>query len=159
MTVDSVKEWLPFLESAPEEIRAYLLILFWLLIALLMVTAILKILMNKEFKQLYRFIGYCGSSFAHVTRQFAKGASESIALPEPYPRIRRVFEVTFMINNYLAAFLFGSFFLSFTVLLVMSDGVGFWQRNFGMLVSVLLGYFTIFCFSQAERDRIKLYKQ
>jgi len=158
MTLAKLQEWLPFLEAAPEGIKEYLLGTFWILVFLLLVWAILKLLFNKDFKKLYEVIGSAAKTTGKITKNVAKGAAENLELPEPYPRLTRFFAIIFMLNNYASFFLFTSFFLVFSILFVTSDISNFWQRMGGMLFSVFLGYFAWFFFVQAERDRIRLFK-
>ncbi|GIA35525.1 hypothetical protein [Vibrio cholerae] len=158
MKLVELKEWLPFLETAPEGIREYLTGTFWMLVFLLLIWAILKVLTNKEFKQLYSIASSGAQMFGSISKKAAKGVAESLELPEPYPRLTKFFSTLFMLSNYAAFFLFLSFFLAFTILLVMSDISSFWQRTGGMLFSVILGYFSWFFFAQAERDRVRIFK-
>ncbi|MCG6231602.1 hypothetical protein [Vibrio furnissii] len=158
MNLSELKEWLPFLESAPEGIREYLTGTFWMLVFLLLLWAILKVLTNKEFKQLYAILGSGARIFGSISKKVAKEAAKSLELPEPYPKLTKFFSVLFMLNNYAAFFLFLSFCLAFTVLLIMSDISSFWQRTGGMFVSVVLGFFSWFFFAEAERDRVRIFK-
>lgn len=158
MTLAHLQEWLPFLETAPEGIREYLLGTFWILVFLVLIWAILKLLFNKDFKNLYQVLGSAAKTTGEISKSVVKGAAENLELPEPYPRLTKFFAVLFMINNYAAFFLFASFFLVVSILFVTSDIPGFFQRMGGMLFSVLLGYLAWFFFVQAERDRIKLFK-
>ncbi|MBV1950701.1 MAG: hypothetical protein KUG64_00695 [Cycloclasticus sp.] len=158
MTLAQLQEWLPFLETAPEGIREYLLGTFWILVFLVLVWAILKLLFNKDFKKFYAVIGNTAKATGEISKSFAKGAADNLELPEPYPRLTKLFAVIFMLNNYASFFIFTSFFLVVSILIVTSDISSFVQRMGGMLFSVLLGYFAWFFFAQAERDRIKLFK-
>lgn len=159
MNLTEAKEWLPFLQQAPEGIRGYLVGTFWILVFILLVWAILKILFNKEFKKLYEIIGKSGKVVGGLSKNAAKSAVKQLELPEPYPKLTKFFAIIFMLNNYAAFFIFASFFLVFAILFVTSDIPGFFQRMGGMIFSVVLGYFAWFFFIQAETDRIKLFKK
>ena len=159
MKLTEAKEWLPFLQEAPEGIREYLIGTFWILIFLVLVWAILKLLFNKDFKKLYKVLGNSAKAAGEVSKNAAISAAKNLELPEPYPRLTRFFAIVFMLNNYAAFFIFTSFFLVVSVLVVTTDISGFFQRMGGMLISIVLGYFAWFFFAQAEQDRVKLFKK
>ncbi len=159
MKLTEAKEWLPFLQEAPDGIREYLIGTFWILIFLLLVWAILKLLFNKDFKKLYKVLGSSAKVAGEVSKNAAKSAVNNLELPEPYPKLTRFFAIIFMLNNYAVFFIFTSFFLVLSILFVTSDIPGFFQRMGGMLFLVVLGYFAWFLFAQAEQDRVKLFKK
>ena len=158
MTLAQLQEWLPFLETAPEGIREYLLGTFWILVFLILVWSILKLVFNKDFKKLYEVIGSAAKTTGKISKSVAKGAAENLELPEPYPKLTKFFAILFMLNNYAAFFIFTSFFLVVSILIVTSDISSFTQRMGGMLFSVFLGYFAWLFFVQAETNRIKIFK-
>lgn len=57
MSLSELKSWFSLIQQAPENLRQYLETTFLVLVFLLLLRAILKILFNKEFKELYRVIG------------------------------------------------------------------------------------------------------
>ncbi len=159
MNLDEAKEWLPFLNEAPEGIREYLIGTFWVLILLTLVWGILKLLFNKDFKALYKVLGSGAKAAGEITKETAKSATKNLKLPEPYPRLTKFFAVVFMVNNYAAFVMFTSLFIVFLILLVATDIPGFFQMLGGMLCTVVIGYFAWFFFAQAENDRVRLFKK
>jgi len=159
MSSSELKGWFSFIQEAPESIRQYLEGTLWLLVFLILVWAILKIIFNNQFKELYRILSISAKKVGGISKTVAQEAAKNLELPEPYPKLTRFFAVIFMLNTYAAFFLFSSFFLVFTILLVMSDTVSFWGRTGGMLFSITIGYFAFFCFAQAERDRVALFRR
>lgn len=159
MELSEIKEWFSFIQEAPENIREYLLGTFWMFVFLVLVWLILKLLSTKEFKNLYRILGLSAKNLGSVSQKVAESAIDSLELPEPYPRVKRIFSIFFMLNNYAGSFLFASFFLVFTGLLSTSDAPSFLQRTGGMFFVLVLAYVARFLFAQAERDRIKLFKK
>lgn len=158
MTLSQLQEWLPFLETAPEGIRAYLLGAFWTLVFLLIVWAILKIIFNQDFRKLYSFIARAAIFTLRISRRVADGALENINLPEPYPRLTRLFSIISMLNLYAASFILTSFLLVFFFLMVPPPATNFFKQTVVMLFSVLLAYLAWFTFVQAERERIDLFR-
>lgn len=158
MALTEIKEWFNFIQQAPENIRQYLETTIWILVFVLLLWAILKVIFNQQFKELYRIIGVSAKKAGEVGKVVARGAAKNLELPEPYPRLTKFFAIVFMLNSYAAFFFFTCFFIAFVVLLVISNTAGFWERNGGMLFSVVLGYFAWFFFAQAEGDRVRLFK-
>jgi len=158
LKLDEIKEWFSFLQEAPENIREYLLGTFWILVFLVLVWLILKLLSTKEFKNLYKILGVSAKSLGNVSQKVVESARDGLELPEPYPRVKKVFSVLFMLNSYAASFFFASFFLIFIGLLSTSDVPSFLQRMGGMLFSIFLAYGAWFLFVQAEQDRVKIFK-
>jgi hypothetical protein len=159
MSLTELKNWLVFIQDAPENIRAYLAGLFWLLVALLLVWGILKLLFTKQFKEFYAVLGVSAKLAGEVGKAMAKGAVKSLELPEPYPRISRFFAVVFMLNSYAAAFTLACFCLFVAVLTVISNTPSFWGRAGGMSFTVALLLFAGFFFADAERDRLRLLRR
>lgn len=158
MKLNEAKEWFSFIQEAPESIRDYLIGTFWLLVFLLLVWAILKLLFNKEFKQLYNIISKVLGTAGSISKQATVGAARSLELPEPYPRAKRFFEIVFMLNNYAAFFLFTCIFLTLAFLFISSESTSFLQRTGGMVFTFVIGYFAWFFFAEAERDKVRLFK-
>lgn len=158
MTFLEIKNWFSFVQQAPEGIRKYLESTIWILVFLVLIWAILKLLFNSQFKELYRLIGLGAKKAGKVGKVVAKEMAKGLELPEPYPRFTRCLEIAFMVNGYAASFFFVSFFLAFVVLLVLSNFPGFWARTGGMLFAIVLGYFAWFFFAQSEKDRIRLFR-
>lgn len=157
MSLSELKNWLVFIQDAPENIRNYLAGLFWLMVALLLVWAILKLLLNRQFKEFYGIVGTGAKLASEVGKAFVKGAAKSLELPEPYPRVARFFAVVFMLNSYSAAFTIACFSLFVAVLTVLSNTPSFWGRTVAMFFSVFLFFLAFAIFADAERDRIKLF--
>lgn len=153
-----MKNWLVFIQDAPENIRSYLTGLVWALAALTLVWAILKLLFNEQFKQLYAVLGTGAKVAGQVGKAMVKGAAKSLELPEPYPRAARFFAIVFMLNTYAAAFVMACFALFATVLTVLSNTPSFWGRTGAMLFSVFLVFLAWAIFADAERDRVRLFK-
>jgi protein-S-isoprenylcysteine O-methyltransferase Ste14 len=159
MELGEIKEWFSFLQEAPENIREYLLGTFWMFVFLVLVWLILKLLSTKEFKNLYKILGVSAKNLGSVSQKVAESARDGLELPEPYPRVKKVFSIFFMLNSYAGSFLFASFFLVFAGLLSTSDTPSFLQRMGGMLFALVLAYGAWFLFAQAEQDRVKLFKK
>ena len=159
MSLSELNSWFSLIQQAPENLRQYLETTFWVLVFLLLLWAILKILFNKQFKELYRVIGVAAKKAGEVGKIVAKEAAKNLELPEPYPRLTKFFAIVFMINGYLAAFFFACFALAVAALLILSNTPSFWARTGGMLFLVFLGYFAWFFFAQSEKDRIRLFKK
>jgi Ca2+/Na+ antiporter len=159
MSLSELKNLFSLIQQAPENLRLYLETTFWVLVFLLLLWAILKILFNKQFKELYRIIGIAAKRAGEVGKIVAREAAKNLELPEPYPRLTKFFAIVFMINGYLAAFFFTCFALAVAAILILSDTPSFWARTGGMLFLVVLGYFAWFFFAQSEKDRIRLFKK
>jgi len=159
MSPSELKNLFSLILQAPENLRQYLETTFWVLVFLLLLLAILKILFNKQFKELYRIIGVAAKKTGEVGKIIAKEAAKNLELPEPYPRLTKFFAIVFMINGYLAAFFFTCFALAVAALLILSDTPSFWARTGVMLFLVVIGYFAWFFFAQSEKDRIRLFKK
>ena len=159
MSLSELKNWFSLIEQAPENLRQYLETTFWILVFLLLLWAILKIILNKQFKELYRIIGLAAKKAGEVGKIVAKEAAKNLELPEPYPKLTKFFAVVFMINGYLAAFFFACFALTIAALLTLSSPPSFWGRTIGMLFLLVLGYFACFFFAQSEKDRVRLFKK
>lgn len=159
MSSSELKSWFAFIQQAPENIRQYLETTFWVLVFLVLLWAILKILFNTQFKELYRIIGVGAKKAGEVGKVVAREAAKNLELPEPYPRLTKFFAIVFMLNSYAAAFFFSCFSLAVAVLLILSNTPSFWVRTGGMFFLALLGYFAWFFFAQAEKDRVRLFKE
>lgn len=159
MSLSELKSWFAFIQQAPENIRQYLETTFWVLVFLLLMWAILKVLLNKQFKQFYRIIGIGAKKAGAVGKVVAREAVKNLELPEPYPRLTRFFAIIFMLNSYASFFFFTCFALAVAALLILSNTPSFWARTGGMLFLVVLGYFAWFFFAQAEKDRVRLSKK
>ncbi len=159
MSPSELKEWYYFIEQAPESIRQFLKITFWVLVSLILIGASLRVLFSKQFKELYRIIGIGAKKAAAAGKFAAHEATKSLALPEPYPRLSKILSIIFMLVNYATSFYFVCFLLTFLVLLILSSTTNFWGRTGGMLFSALLGYFAWFFFAQGEHVRVRLKKQ
>ncbi|MEY2169478.1 MULTISPECIES: hypothetical protein [unclassified Rhodanobacter] len=159
MNVTELKDWLAFLNSTPDPVKSYLLKLFWVLVALLLLSAILKILFSKQFRELYAALAKGANFAAQLGKAAASGAGKALELPEPYPRIAKFFAIVFMANNYAAAFVFGVFALIVGVLSVTSSVPSFLARTAAMLITFALVYFAWFFFAQAEHDRVRLFNR
>lgn len=152
MILNEAKEWLPFLQEAPEVIRECLIYTFWFLIFLVLIFIILKLLFSENFKKLYEALNT-------GTKHAANSVVKSLELPEPYPKLTKFFAIVFMLNNYAVSFIFASLFLVFSILFITSDIPGFIQRIVSLLFSVIIGYITLVFFVQAEQDRVKFFKK
>lgn len=159
MSLFELKNWFAFIQQAPENIRRYLETTFWVLVFLLLLWAILKILFNKQFKELYRIIGIGATKTGEVGKIVAREAVKNLELPEPWPRLTKFFAVVFMFNSYAVFFLFACSSLAVFAILVLSNTPSFWARTGSMLFLVGLGYFAWFFFAQAEKDRARLFKK
>jgi len=157
VSLSELQNWLVFMQDAPENIRSYLIGLVWTLVGLLLVGAILKLLSNKQFKELYFLLGTSAKMAGKLGNAIVKEAAKSFELPEPYPRIAKFFAVIFMLNSYAAAFVFLCLTLFVAVLTVLSNTPSFWGRTGAMLFSLVPLFFSWFFFADAERDRVKLF--
>ena len=153
MPPSQLEKWFVFLQGAPTPIRKYLEYLFWAFVALLLVWFILKLLFNRQFKELYAVLGSAAKVTAAAGRALAKSAAEGLKLPEPYPRLARFFAIVFMVNTYLLALVMGLLFLFVVVLTVVSTTPSFWGRTLALLLCVVFGYLAWFMFAEAERAR------
>jgi hypothetical protein len=158
LSLEEMKNWLVFFQDAPENIRAYLIGLVWVLAALTLIWAILKLLFNEQFKELYSVLGTSAKVAGQVGKALAKGAAKSLELPEPYPRAARFFAIVFMINSYAGAFVLACFALFVAVLTVLSNTPSFWGRTGAMFFSVFLVFLAWAAFADAERDRVRLFR-
>ncbi len=158
MSPSELRDWFGFIQEAPDSIRLYLEVTFWILILLLLVWAILKILFNNQFKELYRILGLITKKISSISKVVAIKAVKNLELPEPHPKLTRFFAIMFMANTYAAFFLFTSLFFIFSVLLVLSETVSIFGRMGGIIITLFIGYFAWFSFAQAEQDRVTLFK-
>ncbi|MBM9950456.1 hypothetical protein JTL84_15445 [Pseudomonas aeruginosa] len=158
MSISEIKEILNLITSSPEYARQYLEPMFWGLVALSMLLIMLKILQSNSFLKLYRAMGIAIKSTRAATKAIAISAVKNLEPPEPYPRLSKFFAVVFMVNDYIACFIFFSLFVVIATKLASSSITGFWARNFSLFISLIPGYFTWFFFVQAEKERIRLFK-
>lgn len=158
MSFTEAKNWFGLIQQAPEWIRKYLECIFWALIFLVLVWAILKILFNKQFKEFYRVIAICIKKAGELGRVIAKEAAKNLELPEPYPRVAKFFAIVSMVVEYVISILFSCFFLIFVIAQALSPAMSFGQKTVALLFTLLIGYLAWFFFAQAERDRVKLFK-
>lgn len=157
MHLAELKSLFVFIQQAPVGIRQPLEWTVWVLVFLLLLWAILKILLTKQFKELYRVIGIGAQRAGEAGKTVVRAAARDLELPEPYPRVTRLFAIVFMLNNYLGFFLFGVFGLVLLMIIVFLKVSSPWGRIGGTLIFLVVAYAAWFLFAQAERDRVRLF--
>lgn len=158
MTLAELKDWLSFIELAPEPIRPYLGGLIWTLAALLLIWGILKLIFNDQFTKLYALLEKSARFAGEAGKAIVKSTAKSLELPEPYPRVAKFFAIVVMLNSYAASLVFLFVSLSVAILTVMAKTPAFWGRTAAALFVVIFFYFAWFFFADAERDRVRLFK-
>lgn len=159
MPLLELKNWFFLSQQMPEFFLQGLGVVSGFVLLLLPLSAILKILSSKHFKELYRIIGVVAKKSGEIGRIIAKEAAKNLELPEPYPRLRKFSDIVTMICCYLAAFLLASGALLCVAVLIPFQTGSFWVWSGNTLLFLVFGYFARFCFVLSEKERIRLFKK
>jgi hypothetical protein len=157
--LNQLKELFNLIREAPEGLQEYLVTTFWVLIWVTLLSLILKILLNKEFKYFYSLLGGWAKNATKISKAITNEALKNLELPEPYPRLTKFLTIISMVNSYLGAFFFTCFFLALSGIFVLSTTSSFLARNSVLLFAMVCVYFAWFLFVQAEKERIKLFSK
>lgn len=155
MPIEKAGEWLKLINSAPPQFKAILTWLFWILVCLTLIYAILRIVLGSKFKELYLHIKYVGNLAKRGVKAAGKGVLEALEPPQPYPRVARFFTIVFMLNSYCL-------FVYFLALCLLTVGLSVYsnvtpaKHMLGALFAIVFAGLAWITFNQAERDRLGL---
>ena len=85
------------------------------------------------------------------------GALHQLDLPQPYPRLRKIFSVVSMLNYYVASIIFLLIFIVVFMVMCSPAEPSLLKQTGAMAFAIFLLYFVAFNFVQAERERIILF--